>query len=115
METIRTVSPFSAIWGGQAKDNTFVDFAYSFHALVTSGGGKYKVCLLIWVERAVNEPAGGGGRAATFDLLFNNNLWADWRSPSTRPKWAPKVMRPGPKKPAIAGPKIVIKNHTESS
>ena len=27
----------------------------------------------------------------------------------------PKVMRPGPKKPALAGPRLVIKNHIDST
>ena len=45
---------------------------------------------------------------ATLGMVFDND-------PRSSPNWTPKVMRPGrgcPKKPAIAGPKIVIKNHT---
>ena len=31
--------------------------------------------------------------------------------PKIPPKWAPKVMRPSPKKPAIASPMFIIENH----
>ena len=47
-------------------------------------------------------------RYCTFEMVFNNGLRA------TLPKWAPKVMRPGPKKPALAGHWPIVKNHTES-
>ena len=54
-----------------------------------------------------------------FDLDFNSDLRADWQSSSTAPKTLlkliPKVMRPGPQRPAIAGPKIVIKHYSEST
>ncbi len=40
---------------------------------------------------------------STFDLVLDNG-----------PR-APNVMRPGPKKPAVAGPRTIIQNHTEST
>ena len=50
----------------------------------------------------------------TFEMVLNNGPRADYGSPTTPPEWAPKVMRPGPKKPAVAGPRTIIQNHTES-
>ena len=41
-------------------------------------------------------------------VVFNNGPRADCGSPTTLPKWASKVMRPGPKKPALAGPRSII-------
>ena len=47
----------------------------------------------------------------TIELVFNNGPRAVCGS---QPKRAPEVMRPGPKKPALAGPWPIIKNHPDS-
>ena len=50
----------------------------------------------------------------TIELVFNNEPRADCRFSSTLLKWALEVMRPGPRKPALAGPRLIIKYYTDS-
>ena len=52
---------------------------------------------------------------ATIGVVLNNEHRADRRSPINPPKWAPKLMRPGTRKPALAAPMFIIKNYTDSN
>ena len=48
-------------------------------------------------------------------MVFDNGPGADCGICPPHQKEAPKVMRPGAKKPAIADPPTFIKNYTEST
>ena len=63
-KTLRTLSPFPLTWDGQAEDNTFADFAYSFHAL----GDKVHTAVL-FKPRA--ELFGGKGARSEPGLVYS--------------------------------------------
>ena len=120
--------------GECVKDS--LDFGYSLHSIrrVEPPTDKSLSCrrgypLTVWPHRAGPRPAEKApevrhlgssfrGRLASFRSSPTGlvrglyRLRADCGSQSTLPKWAPKVMRPGPEKPA--GPWPSTRNHPES-
>ena len=61
------------------------------------------------------DSAEAAADGTTIELVINNEPRADYGSPYALPKWALKLMRPSLKKPALAGPRPIIKNHLDSS
>ena len=53
--------------------------------------------------------------ANTIETVFNNEPRAGCRSPTSPPKEAPRGPPPGPKKPALTGPWLIIKYRTDST